>query len=131
VQNFFFASFPRKKGEVNAVDDAELMGFDHHALDQRAEDLATRVPIGLVKVVRHGFRKAVETRQRLAQHGLFPRPGLDRVELRFEIRKPLPCSLQSRFKLFAINHAIRVRINQAIHRSLRMADLFRQRLLSV
>src|SRR3990170_1958498 len=71
VQNPFFASFPGKKGEVNAIDDAELMGLDHHALDQRAEDLATRIPIGLVKVIRHGFRKAVQARQRLAQHGLF------------------------------------------------------------
>ena len=34
-------------------------------------------------------------------------------------------------KFGAINHAIRVGINQAIHRSLRMADLFRQRLLTV
>ena len=107
------------------------MGLDHHALDQRAEDLATRVPIGLVQVVRHGFRKAVQARQRLAQHGLFARLGLNRVELRLEIRQPFPRPLQSRFKLFAINHAVRVRINQAIHRSLRMADLFRQRLLTV
>src|SRR3972149_4997781 len=131
VQNSLFASIPGKKGEVNAIDDAELMGLDHHALDQRAEDLATRVPIGLVQVVRHGFRKAVQARQRLAQHGLFARLGLNRVELRLEIRKPLPCPLQSRFKLCAINHAIRVGINQTIHRSLRMADLFRQRLLTV
>ena len=107
------------------------MGLDHHTLDQRAEDLATRVPIGLVKVIRHGFRKAVQARQRLAQHGLFARLRLHRVELRLKIRQPLSCSLQSRFKLGAINHAIRVRINQAIHRSLRMADLFRQRLLTI
>ena len=76
------------------------------------------------------IRKAIQACQRLAQHGLFARLGLHRVELRLEIRQPPPRSLQSWFKLFAINHAIRVRINQAIHGSLRMADLFRQRLLT-
>jgi len=85
VQNSLFASFPGKKGEVNAIDDSELMGLDHHTLDQRAEDLATRVPIGLVKVIRHGFRKAVQARQRFAQHGLFACLRLNRVEFRLEI----------------------------------------------
>src|SRR3990172_12304589 len=94
VQNSLLASIRGKKGEVDAVDDSDQLGLDHHALDQRAEDLATRVPIGLVQVVRHGFRKAVQARQRLAQHGLFALLGVNRVELRLETRKPLPCPLQ-------------------------------------
>ena len=36
-----------------------------------------------------------------------------------------------RGELVTINHTLRVGVDQAIHRSLRMTDLFRQRLLAI
>ena len=43
--SFVLASFPRKKGEVDPVHDTNLIGFDDHAVNQRAQNLATRRPI--------------------------------------------------------------------------------------
>ena len=55
------------------------------------------------------------------------------VTLDPDVEAKLKAAMRQRgisFKV-AINDAVRVCINQAIHRSLRMADLFRQRLLTV
>lgn len=54
VQNFLFAcvaSSLRKKGEVDAIHDANLLGFDHDAVDQRAENLAAQRPVGRLQMV--------------------------------------------------------------------------------
>jgi hypothetical protein len=49
VQNFFLASFLRKKGEVDPVDDANLVALNQYAVDQRAKDLATHQPMGILQ----------------------------------------------------------------------------------
>ena len=70
VQNSTFASFPGKKGEVDAVDDADLVGFDQDTIVHRAEDLLTHGLVGLIQVRVDGVRKAVQASQRFSQRGL-------------------------------------------------------------
>ena len=131
VQNFLVASFLGKKGEVDPVNDTDLIGLDHHAFDQRTEDLATSAPIGLVKVCVDRVREAVETGEGFAQCSLLTRLGLQGVELHLEVRESFSRSLNSWFKLITSNHAIRVRVDQSVHRSLRVANLLSKRLLTV
>ena len=53
VQTFLFsvfASFLRKKREVDAVDDSDLRFLDHHAVDQGAQNLAAQYSVGLFEI---------------------------------------------------------------------------------
>jgi len=53
VQNFLlssFASFLRKEGEVDPVDDSNLVQFHHDLVNQRPQDLAPQCPIGGLQV---------------------------------------------------------------------------------
>jgi len=48
VQNFLFAcvaSFLRKKGKVDSVDDSDLLFLDHNSVDQGTQNLATHRPV--------------------------------------------------------------------------------------
>ena len=54
VQNFLLsvvASIPRKKGEVDSVDDSNLFFLDHDTVDKRAQDLPLYGPVCLLQVV--------------------------------------------------------------------------------
>jgi hypothetical protein len=56
VQNFRFAVIAvtacslGKKGEVDPIDDTDLVGFDDDAIYHGAEDFAASMPIGLIKI---------------------------------------------------------------------------------
>lgn len=53
VQTFLFsvfASFLRKKGEVDTVDDSNLRFLDHHTVDQRTQNFATQCPVCLFEI---------------------------------------------------------------------------------
>ena len=85
VQNFLLASsasFPRKKGEVDAIDDPDLSCFDHDASDQRAKYLAFGGPVGVVEIgrtrpVEKSSRHASASRRlSLARESLFANPSV-------------------------------------------------------
>jgi hypothetical protein len=73
VQNYLFASTLGKKGEVDAVDNPDLIGLDDDAFNQRAEDLSTGAPVGLLQVGVDRIGEAVQTREGLPQCGLLTR----------------------------------------------------------
>ena len=87
VQNFLLASSNGKKGEVDSVDDADLIRLDHYALDPRAEDFATRAPVGLFEAFVDRVRKAVETCESFPQCGLLG-PVMKRPPLAISSRQP-------------------------------------------
>ena len=60
-----------KKGEVDAIDDADLGWFDDDSVDQSAEDFTTCWPVGLRQVGADRFAEAVHAGQRFTQGGLF------------------------------------------------------------
>ncbi len=61
VQNSLLASFAGKKGEVDAIGDANLVLFDPDSFDQGSDDLATGQPVGLVEAVVDLVRELVQT----------------------------------------------------------------------
>jgi hypothetical protein len=60
VQNSLLASCDGKRGEANAVGHTDLLRFDLHARDERADDLAPREPIGVVETFANVRCKFVE-----------------------------------------------------------------------
>jgi group II intron reverse transcriptase/maturase len=78
VQNFLLASIASclcKKGEVDAIHDADLVFFDRHAVDQCAQDFAPHQPVGRLKIAADRFRELVQAGQRFTQRRLFTRVG--------------------------------------------------------
>ena len=69
VQNFLlaaFASFLRKKGEVDPVDDPKLLFFDLDAVYQRAQNLATKRPVCRLQVRVDRRCEVIQTGQRFS-----------------------------------------------------------------
>ena len=61
VQNSVLASFADKKGEVDAIGNANLVLFDPDSFDQGSDDLATGHPVGLVQAVVNLLGELVQT----------------------------------------------------------------------
>jgi hypothetical protein len=99
VQKSGCASFPRKKGEVDAVDDPDLIRFDDDTIDQGAEDLATRAPVGVVEICMDRVGEAVETRESFSQRRLLACLGLQDVPLRLQVQQTLSGALHAWLKL--------------------------------
>jgi len=72
VQNFLVASVPDKKGEVDAIDYADLSWLDDDAVDEGAKDLSAHGPVGLIQVRAHDFTEAIDACQCFVQGCLFP-----------------------------------------------------------
>jgi len=114
VQNVlfaYFASFLRKKGEVDPVDDANLVALDQYAVDQRAKYLTTHQPISILQVRLDRFRKRVQTRQCFTQRRLFTRFSIQFRKLFCQLQQPLPSTRQSRIKFDAVQHTVGVGID--------------------
>ena len=60
-----------KKGEADAVDDADLFGLDANPFDQEANDLAARRPVGLFQSLPHARLELIQAGQRGTKFGLF------------------------------------------------------------
>jgi len=118
VQNFVLASSAGKKGEVDAVDDADLFGFDLDAVDQGAEDVTARVPVRGFQATLNGGGEVVEASQRFAKRGFFTSLQIDFVALRLKVGQSLAGASHARLKLIACYDAIGIGINQATHRPL-------------
>ena len=76
----------QKKGEVDAINDADLIWFDHDSVNDRSQDLATRSPVGLVKVVVNRPREVIETFQGSAECRLPACLRLHRILLCLQVR---------------------------------------------
>lgn len=114
VQNFFSASVPGKKGEVDAIDNTNLRGFDHNAFDQRAQNLAAREPIGFIEIGTHCGAELIDAVQRISQGGLFARLRTHLFQQRFQSCVTFACLSQTRFKFLAVDQTIGMNINQTI-----------------
>lgn len=115
-----------KKGEVNAIDDADLVGFDHDAIDHRAEDFAACVPIGLLKIRCDRGGESVQASQCLAQGRLFACLVLLSVKLLLDLFQAFSGTRDARFELAPFHHAVGVGVDETIDGLLSLGELVRQ-----
>lgn len=115
-----------KKGEVDSIDDTDLVSVNDNSIDQGAEDLSACIEIGIAEARVDRCREAVQASEGVTQAGLFSCLRLCVFHLAFQFGQSLPGTLDTRFELVAVEQTICKGINQPIDCSLRIGDLFFQ-----
>ena len=116
-----------KKGEINAIDDADLGRFDDDSVDQGSENFAACCPVGLRQIGADRFAEAVHARQRFTQGGLFARLGGECFQSRIHVSEALAGPRKTRLEFLSVDQAIGVDIDHALQRALRGGELPAQR----
>ena len=63
VQNFFIFERLRKKGEVDSIDNSDLIWLNDNSFDKRSQDLSACVQVRFVKMIPDRIGETVEALQ--------------------------------------------------------------------
>src|SRR5580692_11657395 len=90
--------FLEKKGEVDSIDDSDLLGLDTDAFDQQTDDLSARGGIGLIEAVADVRGELIKAGECLADVGSFCIPCRELAKLFFESLQTFPSLREARLE---------------------------------